>query len=215
MLTLHLKECAGAAVLNMTMDASSRAVCGRRQVQKDFVCWAPPPGTGPQCEEYLTCCLHLHPCAIRCRIDWMGRVVKCTSGALCLDRRVHMFIAHLCCWRGARVQAVHIQALYDSNASNLKAWLLKCPRNQITTLDTHDGIGVVDVAGLMTAKQTKRTWERIQKNGGQPTMRYSAQGGEPDVYQVLFSPELLARLQRAAACALATARRCVGTGTLP
>jgi len=29
-------------------------------------------------------------------------------------------------------------------------WLRICPRNQVTTLDTHDGIGVVDAAGLLT-----------------------------------------------------------------
>lgn len=46
-----------------------------------------------------------------------------------------------------------MQALYDSNANNLKAWLFKCPRMQITTLDTHDGLGIVDVADLMTERQ--------------------------------------------------------------
>lgn len=79
-----------------------------------------------------------------------------------------------------------MQALYDGDANNLKAWMLKCPRNQITTLDTHDGIGVVDVADLMTQEQIDRTKDNIFKRGANANMRYnSAQYGNLDIYQVL------------------------------
>jgi sucrose phosphorylase len=78
-----------------------------------------------------------------------------------------------------------VQALYDGDANNLKAWMLKCPRNQITTLDTHDGIGVVDVADLMTQEQIDRTKDNIFKRGANANMRYnSAQYGNLDIYQV-------------------------------
>ncbi len=39
-----------------------------------------------------------------------------------------------------------LDAIYNQNASNLKKWLTIAPRNVITVLDTHDGIGIVDVA---------------------------------------------------------------------
>lgn len=84
-----------------------------------------------------------------------------------------------------------MQALYDGDANNLKAWMLKCPRNQITTLDTHDGIGVVDVADLMTQQQIERTKDNIFKRGANANMRYnSAQYGNLDIYQVCCAPPL-------------------------
>jgi sucrose phosphorylase len=78
-----------------------------------------------------------------------------------------------------------LQALYDGDGDNIKAWWLKCPRNQITTLDTHDGLGVVDVADLMTMEQTERTKANIFNNGANANMR--AIGGDVknlDIYQV-------------------------------
>lgn len=42
-----------------------------------------------------------------------------------------------------------INALYYGQSQYLKHWLTICPRKQFTTLDTHDGIGVVDVRGLL------------------------------------------------------------------
>lgn len=42
-----------------------------------------------------------------------------------------------------------LHSVYSGRADRLMHWLEICPRNQYTTLDTHDGIGVVDVAGLL------------------------------------------------------------------
>lgn len=39
-----------------------------------------------------------------------------------------------------------LDALFNKNALSLKKWLKVSPRNSITVLDTHDGIGIVDVA---------------------------------------------------------------------
>jgi sucrose phosphorylase len=39
-----------------------------------------------------------------------------------------------------------LDTLFNKNASSLKKWLDVSPRNAITVLDTHDGIGIVDVA---------------------------------------------------------------------
>jgi sucrose phosphorylase len=77
------------------------------------------------------------------------------------------------------------QALYDSNASNLKAWLFKCPRKQFTTLDTHDGLGVVDVADIMTEDQVNRTYDNIMEKGTKVEKKYStSEYGNLDTYQV-------------------------------
>ncbi|NJB36233.1 sucrose phosphorylase [Croceivirga sp. JEA036] len=39
-----------------------------------------------------------------------------------------------------------LDTIYNKDAGNLKKWLAIAPRNVITVLDTHDGIGIVDVA---------------------------------------------------------------------
>jgi sucrose phosphorylase len=41
-----------------------------------------------------------------------------------------------------------LHALYTGRPDRLLNWFTICPRKQFTTLDTHDGIGVVDVVGL-------------------------------------------------------------------
>jgi len=39
-----------------------------------------------------------------------------------------------------------LDTLFNKNTASLKKWLAVSPRNAITVLDTHDGIGIVDVA---------------------------------------------------------------------
>lgn len=46
-----------------------------------------------------------------------------------------------------------LHGLEYGRTDRLIHWLKICPRNQITTLDTHDGIGVVDAYGLMTEEE--------------------------------------------------------------
>jgi len=42
-----------------------------------------------------------------------------------------------------------LHTLYSRDARALKQWLEMSPKNSVTVLDTHDGIGVRDVAGLL------------------------------------------------------------------
>jgi sucrose phosphorylase len=49
-----------------------------------------------------------------------------------------------------------LHALSTGETEELASWLRTCPRKQFTTLDTHDGIGVVDVRGLLTDGQVDR-----------------------------------------------------------
>ncbi len=78
-----------------------------------------------------------------------------------------------------------LQALYDGDARNLKRWLSICPRNQFTTLDTHDGIGVVDVRGLMTEEEMERTKENVYSKGANVKRIYNTSKYQNlDVYQI-------------------------------
>lgn len=46
-----------------------------------------------------------------------------------------------------------LHGLKSGRTDRLIHWLHICPRKQFTTLDTHDGIGVVDAAGLLTEEE--------------------------------------------------------------
>ncbi len=78
-----------------------------------------------------------------------------------------------------------LQALYDENAKNLKRWLAMCPGKQVTTLDTHDGIGVVDVVDLMSPDDIERTKENLFRRGAKVKPIYSSRAyNNLDVYQL-------------------------------
>lgn len=56
-----------------------------------------------------------------------------------------------------------LHALMSGRSDRLIHWLNICPRKQFTTLDTHDGIGVVDVAGLLTNEEIDFVRERVDE----------------------------------------------------
>ncbi len=78
-----------------------------------------------------------------------------------------------------------LNALYYGQSKYLKHWLEICPRKQFTTLDTHDGIGVVDVRDLLPAEEVERTKEDIFKFGANVKKVYNtAAYNNLDIYQV-------------------------------
>ncbi|MFA9463176.1 MAG: sucrose phosphorylase [Velocimicrobium sp.] len=78
-----------------------------------------------------------------------------------------------------------IHAIYYGKTKYLKHWLTICPRKQFTTLDTHDGIGVVDVKDLLPDLEIERTKEDIYKFGANVKKIYStAAYNNLDIYQI-------------------------------
>ncbi len=78
-----------------------------------------------------------------------------------------------------------INALYYGQSQYLKHWLEICPRKQFTTLDTHDGIGVVDVKDLLPDEETERTKEDIFSKGANVKKVYNTKAyNNLDIYQV-------------------------------
>lgn len=81
--------------------------------------------------------------------------------------------------------ALVLHALYFGTTLRLKKWLDIRPKNQFTTLDTHDGIGTVDVEGLLMDDEREKLIETLYLNGGNATLRASGGNSENvDVYQV-------------------------------
>ncbi len=87
-----------------------------------------------------------------------------------------------------------LHALINKTGQYLKAWLAISPRNAVTVLDTHDGIGVIDVgaeagtagaSGLMPPAAINQLVEQMHANSrGQSRKATGAAASNLDLYQV-------------------------------
>ena len=78
-----------------------------------------------------------------------------------------------------------LHALYSGKSDDLANWLRICPRNQFTTLDTHDGIGVVDVNDLLSQEDIEKTREYLYSRGANVKRIYSTTAyNNLDIYQI-------------------------------
>lgn len=78
-----------------------------------------------------------------------------------------------------------LHALYSGKNERLLHWLEICPRKQFTTLDTHDGIGVVDVKDLLTDQEIEETREALYTQGANVKKIYSTEAyNNLDIYQI-------------------------------
>ncbi len=87
-----------------------------------------------------------------------------------------------------------LHSMFENSATALKDWLAICPHNAITVLDTHDGIGVMDVGpdaiaegttGLIPPGAIDSMVEKIHENSGGVSRMASRQDvGNLDLYQV-------------------------------
>ncbi|MGT2924416.1 sucrose phosphorylase [Streptococcus caviae] len=80
---------------------------------------------------------------------------------------------------------VTLYSLYSGKAERLADWLQKSPMKQFTTLDTHDGIGVVDVKDILTDEEVAYTSDQLYKVGANVNRKYStAEYNNLDIYQI-------------------------------
>lgn len=78
-----------------------------------------------------------------------------------------------------------LHAIYSGRCESLVSWLNMCPERQMTTLDTHDGIGVVDAADLLTEEEIGFTTDCIYRQGANVKRKYSmAAYKNLDIYQI-------------------------------
>jgi len=87
-----------------------------------------------------------------------------------------------------------LHGLYTGDPVPLRRWLAMRPVNAVTVLDTHDGIGVIDVGpdqmgdgrpGLLTVEQVSALVEGIhERSGGQSREATGWAASNVDVYQV-------------------------------
>lgn len=80
---------------------------------------------------------------------------------------------------------VTLYSLYSGKSNRLANWLKQSPMKQFTTLDTHDGIGVVDARDLLTDEELDYTSEELYKVGANVKKVYSsANYNNLDIYQI-------------------------------
>jgi len=84
-----------------------------------------------------------------------------------------------------------LHSLYSQDFSALRQWLSISPKNCITVLDTHDGIGIIDVGpmdgkpGLLTNEQIDTLVKNIHINSdGESQKATGAAASNVDLYQV-------------------------------
>ncbi len=80
---------------------------------------------------------------------------------------------------------VGLYTLYSGKTNQLAKWLKMSPMKQFTTLDTHDGIGVVDAADILTQAETDYTSEELYKIGANVKKIFSSEAyNNLDIYQI-------------------------------
>ncbi len=78
-----------------------------------------------------------------------------------------------------------LYSLYSGRNERLVHWLQICPRKQFTTLDTHDGIGVVDVHDLLNPEEIEETKAYLFSRGANVKPIYNTTAyNNLDVYQL-------------------------------
>jgi sucrose phosphorylase len=88
-----------------------------------------------------------------------------------------------------------LHAIFNHTARYLKQWLEISPRNTVTVLDTHDGIGMIDIGaddsdhedrpGIIPSKELDALVEKIHSNSnGQSCLASGAAASNLDLYQV-------------------------------
>ena len=65
-----------------------------------------------------------------------------------------------------------LHTLFTHTTRRLKSWFRKCPRKQLTTLDTHEGIPVVTVNGLLNPDEINIVIDKLSKNAPYAKLNY-------------------------------------------
>lgn len=80
---------------------------------------------------------------------------------------------------------VLLHTLYTGDSKNLKKWIKIRPNNCFITLDTHDGIGIIDVERLLKKEIIKKAVSTLYENQGRAALKASGKHSDNlDIYQI-------------------------------
>jgi sucrose phosphorylase len=136
-----------------------------------------------------TSCFFLEP-EVWDTLDWLNEYVSPFGVQILPEVHEHYRYHHKIATQGYwtydfALPMLVLHTLYHHTSARLRHWLEICPRRQITTLDTHDGLGVVDVQDLLTPEEIERTLNGLDEKGANTRKIYSGPEYQNlDIYQV-------------------------------
>lgn len=129
-------------------------------------------------KEIGTSCFLVEPEVYR-NLEWI-KDVALKYGAECLPEvHDHTSFQYAISRRNMRpygfaLPPLLLYSLLDANSVYLKNWLRMCPRNMVTVLDTHDGICIPDVEGVLPDEKIRTLIENINERSADPILHRSA-----------------------------------------
>ncbi|MGD8266628.1 MAG: sucrose phosphorylase [Desulfobacterales bacterium] len=139
--------------------------------------------------EIGTSCFFLEP-QVWELLEWLNEFVSPFGTEILPEvhehHRYHLKIANKGYWTyDFALPMLVLHTLYHHSSARLRHWLRICPRKQVTTLDTHDGLGVVDVEDLLNPEEIERTLSGLDEKGSNTRKLYSGPEYQNlDIYQV-------------------------------
>ncbi|KRL11304.1 sucrose phosphorylase [Schleiferilactobacillus perolens DSM 12744] len=98
---------------------------------------------------------------------------------------VHKLAAHGYYCYDFALPMILLHSLYRGDSRRLAHWLKISPMKQFTTLDTHDGLGVVDAKDLLSPEELDDTKNELYKVGANVKRKYSSAAyNNLDIYQI-------------------------------
>lgn len=112
-------------------------------------------------------------------LDWAKGIADECGAEILPEVHDHSSYQYAIAKRGMRPYAfalppLLIYTLLDANSVYLKQWLRTCPRAQITVLDTHDGICIPDVEGVLPQDKIQAMVDNVSERSADPILRRSA-----------------------------------------
>lgn len=112
-------------------------------------------------------------------LEWFRKNANAYGAAILPEVHDHPSYQRAISQRGAYCYAfalppLILYSLLDNNSTYLKNWLRTCPHQQITVLDTHDGICIPDVEDLLPEDKVSHMVKNVSERSADPILRRSA-----------------------------------------
>lgn len=125
-----------------------------------------------------TSCFLVEPDVYR-NLDWINGVAQLHGAETLPEVHDHSSYQYAISRRnmhpyGFALPPLLLYSLLDANSTYLKHWLRMCPRNMVTVLDTHDGICIPDVEGVLPDEKIRALIDNISARSADPILRRSA-----------------------------------------
>lgn len=129
-------------------------------------------------KEIGSSCFLVEPDVYR-HLDWFNELALSLDAELLPEVHDHTSFQyaiarrHMHCY-GFALPPLMLHAMLSNNSKHLKNWLRMCPRNMVTVLDTHDGICIPDVEGVLPDTEIAALVENLNERSADPILRRSA-----------------------------------------